>query len=113
MPTRKAISVLNICLAIVASIWVFEKNSQSAEAIAAASASKASVVENTPRPTVETSDDWLKILQSTSWSQGGMTVVGQNNSKNEVSTGEGTLTDQMAKDFFGQYLQASQGGQTV
>jgi hypothetical protein len=30
-----------------------------------------------------------------------------------VSDGEGTLTDQMAKDFFGQYLQLSQGGQDV
>ncbi len=112
MISRKVISIFIICVAIIASIWLFEHNSVSSEAFAQTGAQQITV-ETSPRPTVVTDADWQKVLQnSAAWNQGTASVVGTDASAT-VSPGEGTLTDQMAKDFFGQLLQLSQGGQVV
>ena len=53
-------------------------------------------------------------MSSGSWNDASVTsLITPENDPSQVSSGEGTLTDQMAKDFFGQYLQLSQGGHTV
>ena len=106
MPTRKVISVLIVCLAIVASLGIWQYNSARAQASLASQNNPGLVPVNEARPLITTSTDWQSVLQNT-WGTGTTTII------TPTASGEGTLTDQMAKDFFGQYLQASQGGQTV
>src|SRR3989338_6361505 len=107
MPSNKILTILIICFGIVVAIYLFEKtpkqisqnNTSPSQNIDVGSVNS---IENT------SNDDWKKILVSIG--QSSTTVL--TNQNPEVFDGT-TITSQVAKDFFSQYLLAKGGGGTV
>lgn len=114
MPTKKVVALLIVCVAIIASLGIFEHNRAQARSIAALQTKNTVSVDTTPRPVINSDADWQTLLKNSSLSGNlGAITFQSKNLQSPVPSGEGTLTDQMSKDFFGQFLQLSQGGQTV
>lgn len=98
-----------ICLATVTSIWIVNRAGGKTTALSA-NDTGATTISVEPRPVVSSFDSNGKSLPS--WQE---VLVGTdlNSQSAPTNSTEGTLTDQMSKDFFAQYLQLKQGGKTV
>ena len=106
MPSKNIIAVIIICSSIVFSTWFLSRNMTKIVPVETNSA--ISISDNTPKP--EGWDDWKNILVGVN--QETTTILTSQNTAT-VYSGEGTITDQMAKDFFAQYLILKQGGNEV
>lgn len=104
-PTKKIVPVLIVCIGVVVSVFLFSKTGNLQTSINTGSATSTSV--NIPK--LYDSGDWQKILSSVD--TGTTTIL--TNQKTNTYEGEGTETDQMAKDFLAQYLSLKQGGATI
>ena len=103
MPNSKILTILIICLAIVISIWLFSRKPQSLVVVSQNATSSISVA--TYRNIDQNvNTDWQKILVSIDPKNQQITDLTSNNSETFDET---TLTSQMAKDFFSQYLLAA------
>ncbi len=105
MPSKKTIAVFIVCGATVFSIWLFTRNPQTTTSALQNPLTTVEPSIKIPRQNIEDAQDWQEIINTS--------VLPQKNSANTINTGEGTLTDQMAKDFFGQYLSVQQKGQVT
>lgn len=90
MPSKKILIVLIICIAVILSVFIYQKNT------------KNYTEENTGLTTInnkniEVNYDWKKILNESS-----STSISWINNNGVIE--ETTLTDQVAKDFFSQFL---------
>ncbi len=95
-------AVLVICAGIVVSFWLFERNPDNSRIL-----EKAEVIATkTDQNDENISDDWKKIIVSTDTNQT-YTNLTKNNTKGYDDT---TVTAQLSKDLFSQYLLAKQGG---
>lgn len=105
MPSKKIFIVLIVCAGFVISVMIFQWGTKFG--LVRASNKNVSVVdpvENDPNSNLK---NWQAVL-----SKIGSTTV-TTLSDTSTSEGEGTLTDKMAKDFFGQYLVLTQNGADV
>jgi hypothetical protein len=93
MPSTKIFAVLIVCLAIVASVWIFEQ--QTGKSDTAQKAAVAATVEQSPIDRASFPSDWLSVDQVNGTTTAVVTAP---------YSGEGTVTDQVSKDFFSQYL---------
>jgi hypothetical protein len=108
MPSNKILTILIICMGVVISVWLFQRKPE-----------KVLVKkENTPDLNsyidinTEASDSWKDILGSvTSNGTKDSSIIDLTHKSSEVaSPNDTTLTAQMAKDFFGRYLNTANGG---
>lgn len=107
MPSSKIVSVFILCLALVISTWLFSKNY---------SISTSTLTNNQPnaeslsaRPYIESGQDeeWKKLLSKIEPKDQVFTDLTKNNPNTFDDT---TITAQVAKDFFSQYLLLKKGG---
>jgi hypothetical protein len=107
MPSKKTIVVFIICMGIIMSILLLTKNTP------------IKIIGENTNPVTDVSgselngnnqNDWQKILVGM---DNGTTTVLTNQNTTTPYPNEGTQTDQMAKDFFAQYLLLKQGGTKV
>src|SRR5437762_1256315 len=95
MPSKKILIISIICIGIVASLWIFQgKTSAGAKNQAANTLESVSGTKNTVSPS-ESDKNWLSVADVNP-SSGTNSVISYPN--------EGTVTDQISKDFFSQYL---------
>ncbi len=97
MPSNKIYAILVLCLGVVVSIWLLGKNPATAPV---AQVGNVDVVTGNRNQDIGTSTDWQKILVQTS--TGIQTSVVPKESASTFD--DTTVTAQIAKDFFGQYL---------
>lgn len=102
MERRKIYATLVICGAVVVSIWLIARSSNRI----AATETPGSVSVET-RGNITTDADWQKILTTANQNSELTSVVPKDNAGSFDDT---TLTAQMAKDFFGQYLNIANQG---
>src|SRR3989344_7483802 len=107
MPSNKILTVIIICFGVVTSIYLFQKTSD------APVKNNPTITENIDAVPVNSldnnqGDDWKKILVSVDSKNQTTSVL----TNPEVFDGT-TLTAQMSKDFFSQYLLAKQGGKAL
>lgn len=108
MPNKNIIVVLIICLAIIVSVWIFQKSFKSPSVSNNQNTLSVDSVENiTPEDAVK--ESWQNILSNVSTTT--TEVLAQNNSPEpeEITT----LTDQVAKDILSQYLVLKQNNGAV
>jgi hypothetical protein len=106
MPSRKILVILIVCLGAVGAVWILER--PGADVAGALNAPIADVAVESGTSS-EASINWQNILgnvQSTTTMASGLSNVGT-----DSSSGDTTLTSQLAKDFMARYLLA-QGQQT-
>jgi len=109
MPSKKILVVSIICLGLIGGVWIFEQNSGIEIPTLKPSSQNSLTSENS---TTSTSVDWQKILSN---SQGSTTIAsGLNNTSASNYNSNLSMTDQLAQNFFSQYLdaqgQANQSG---
>ncbi|MBA3733111.1 hypothetical protein H0W91_01910 [Patescibacteria group bacterium] len=108
MPEKKNWSrvyvILILCMSSIISVWLFTRPVGQLSQKTTATVS----VENPRNTALSTNNDWKKIL--TSVDQSSTNILTNNNSNTFDET---SLTAQLAKDYFSQYLLAKKGGQTI
>lgn len=107
MPNRKIISLLIIALSAILASWFFSKNPESN--VSQKNQQGDSVIETVdPRPYISAeNDEWKKLLTRIDPKD----QVVTNLTKNDPNKfDDSTLTAQLARDFFSQYILAKQGG---
>ena len=110
MISNRIYVALILCVAVVISIWLVSKRQK----VLVSNSQNATVSVATPdeKTSTTTNDDWKKILSNMA-ETGTTTILNKNSSDNSASFDDTTLTAQMAKDFFAQYLQIARAGQDV
>ena len=110
MPSNKILVVFIFCIAVVLSTWLLFRNSKDYTFIAKPSVTATGGV--TARPYIETSenDDWKKMLSKIEPENQAYVDLTANKSTDFDET---TITAQVAKDYFSQYLLAKQGGKEL
>jgi len=114
MLNRKILTVLIVCFGVVSSIYLFErrptettqKNTGDTAQIENLDVGRPNNLGNRN----EINDDWKKILVNLDNTKQTTTVLTNRSTEKFDGT---TLTAQVAKDFFSQYLLAKQGGKTL
>lgn len=105
---NKVYTILVLCIGIVISVWLFQRKPES---ISLVKQNTNTVSANPYRDVIpNTNEDWKKMLTSIDPKNQVITSVIKNNSNTFDET---TLTAQMARDFFSQYLLAKKGGQAL
>jgi acyl-CoA synthetase (AMP-forming)/AMP-acid ligase II len=99
MPSKQVWTVFIICAGLIISVWIFDRKT------GVLTADLPTPFTPSSRPKIE-SADWQAILASTTEKNVTNVIAGKNGSSGESYPGEGTLTDQIAKDFFSRYLDA-------
>src|SRR3989344_1377572 len=111
MPSNKIYTILIICIGIIASIWLIQRNPTDISAI---KQNVDGVSVSTYTNTEKVNTDWKKILVSVDPKSSVITDLTKNNSgNNDDFFDETTLTGQMSKDFLSQYLLLKKGGKTL
>ncbi len=106
MPSRKIISILIVCVGAILSVWLFSSGTKFAGKFGSKSSENSAITVATSTARLYDENDWKKIL--TNINPETSTSTTRENSL--VYPNEGTQTDQMARDFFSQYLSAKRGG---
>ena len=101
--TNKIYIVLVLCVAGVISTWLISRAGAKTES----PPENAVIVENYRDPSLNSAIDWQKILT------GVATVYSNTTGEMSSSLEDTTITAQLAKDFFSQYLSFKQGGHTI
>lgn len=111
MLNRKIISLLIIALSAIVSSWFFSKDPESAVSQKNNTPESGIEVANA-RPYIENSqnEEWKKLLTNIDPKDQVVTNLTKSNSE---KFDDSTLTAQLAKDFFSQYLLAKQGGTEI
>lgn len=111
MPSNKIYTVLVLCLGIVVSIWLLQRKPENVSPQRQNNnAVSAYPYQNTGATSIS-NDDWKKILVSVDSKTQGITEdLTADNSEVFDAT---TLTAQMSKDFFSQYLLLKKGGNAL
>ncbi len=109
MPSRKIVSVLIICVALVFSTWLFAKKSENSKNTLLGKKSSVSA-EPAIKIEGERNDDWKKILTSIDSKDKNFVDLTKKTANVDEDT---TLTDQMSKDFLAQYLLSVKKGQDI
>jgi hypothetical protein len=113
MRNSKVFATGIICAAIVFSVWLIEKNLNTQSSLAFGKTNTAQIVPIVPREHIE-SDNWKEVFSSTTSSKGFSYSPYSNTKDSDTGyAGEGTLTDQISKDFFAQYLIVKKNSGTV
>jgi len=106
MPSNKILTILIICAGVVISIFLFKRNPSAAgTAIRDANG----LVAVNPTEGTNQNTDWKKILVD----MGPKNQIFTNVAPDDETFDETTLTAQMAKDFFSQYLTLKKGKQPI
>src|SRR3989344_9057837 len=105
---NKIYDVLVICVGLVVSIWLLERNPVNKNL-----ESEIKTVSVNPYINIEKNDDWKKILTTIDNGATDTTLISKNNKSTQTEE-DSTLTDQMSRDFLSQYLLAvkNNGGTT-
>ena len=105
---NKIYVVLVICVGLVVSIWLLERNPVNKNL-----ESEIKTVSVNPYINIEKNDDWKKILTTIDNGATDTTLISKNNKSTQTEE-DSTLTDQMSRDFLSQYLLAvkNNGGTT-
>lgn len=114
MLNRKIISVLILCGALVLSVWLFSKNPADIRTVTDSAGNNSAIEAANPRPFIEQKSDeeWKKLLTKIDPKDEVVTdLTKKPESKNEYD--DTTLTGQLARDFFSQYLLSKQGGTEI
>ncbi|MBI4155926.1 MAG: hypothetical protein HY507_01700 [Candidatus Zambryskibacteria bacterium] len=110
MPSNKTLTVLIICFGVVISIFLFERNPNRPSSAPQNTNGLTAInpAENVSRRNLDNLD-WKKILVD----MGPGNQIVTNAILSDESFDQTTLTAQMAKDFFAQYLMLKKGGQPI
>ena len=92
MPSRKIFTVLIVCIALVVSVFIYQRYGKQNENVI-----NGEITSESDRENIDLNYDWKKVLTDTSSSS--ITWMKTTNTVEET-----TLTDQVAKDFFRQFL---------
>jgi len=109
MPSNKIITALVLCVGIVTSIWLLQREPEN---VAAIKNDSVTAVANQNDLKNEVGVDWKGTLESVGRSpaENPENIAADNNSDSFEET---TLTAQMSRDFFSQYLMLKKGGQPI
>jgi hypothetical protein len=112
MPSNKIFVALILCASTVVSVWLITR--APANIITTAQSEKSvslETIRNARQDTTDIGDNWKKILTTVSTQDQKVTDVTPKTSSDTFD--DTTLTAQMARDFFGQYLSVAKSGQAV
>ena len=110
MPSNKIYTTLVLCIGLVVSIWLIQRPPENSPAKENLGGVSVSTYKNTEGITAS-NDDWKKILVSVDPKTQGITE--DLTAKNSSIFDDTTLTAQMSKDFFSQYLLLKKGGNAL
>ena len=112
MPSNKIYTILVLCIGVVTSIWLIQRNPANISVAQNSDGVTTVSNENLINNKAKTETDWQKILVSIDQKDQNFTSVVQKD--NPEIFDETTLTAQMAKDLFSRYLQIAKkpGGVT-
>ena len=108
MPSNKIYTVLVLAIGVIVSIWLLQRSSES---ISSAKQSVSAVSTPKYQNVINTNTDWQKILVSVDPKN--QIVTEDLTKNNQGAFDETTMTAQMSKDFFSQYLLLKQGGKAL
>lgn len=103
---NKIYVILVICIGVVISVWLLERNPQNK----ALNAETKPVVSVNSYRNIAKNDDWKSILQNVDSKTDTSLIVSK---YNDNSLEDSTLTDQMSRDFLSQYLLAVKNNGSV
>ncbi len=109
MPSNKIVTIFIICIAIIASTWLLSRTPNEA-ALSSENATSTLSVSSYKNIGANTNDEWKKILVNIDQKRQPVTDLTKNNPNAFDDT---SLTGQMARDYFSQYLLAKKGGQDL
>ncbi len=104
MPSQKIIGVLIMCIGLIVSTWLIEKIPLTPLAQNVATTTPVSIRSYQEPTDSTTTAEWQKILTTLDPQNNTVTVVGTNKGSVNIPPEDTTLTNQMAKDYFSQFL---------
>jgi len=93
MPSNKTFVVLIVSIALIVSVWLFQKKPEAVDVVG---------INTVPRETVVTENDWQKILNESA--VGDTSVVSVVPKAEDLFVNDTTITSQISKDLLAQYL---------